>query len=373
MQPVKVLVVDDSAFMRRALSDMINSDSALEVVGTARNGHDALQKIAALHPDVVTLDIEMPELNGLKVLETVMNSHPLPIIMLSSLTQNGAEQTVEALQLGAVDFIAKPSGQISLDIDKLQDEIIRKIKITAGTKKNLENFNIKSDNNTITVAKDLKAPPADQIENFVGITKTKKPMPVVKQLNKLIVIGTSTGGPKALSQVIPRFPANLDASILVVQHMPAGFTKSLAQRLDSISKVKVKEAEDGELILPGCAYIAPGDYHLKVLSQKTSPASKLLVKLDQGSPRGGHRPSVDEMLVSVAEQFWGQIVAVIMTGMGYDGTAGLSSLKALGAKVIAEHQSTCVVYGMPKSAIESGNVNKVVPLQEIADEALKML
>lgn len=373
MQPIKVLVVDDSAFMRKALSDLINSDSALQVVGTARNGRDALQKIETLHPDVVTLDIEMPELNGLMVLERVMNSHPLPIIMLSSLTQNGAEQTVQALQLGAVDFVAKPSGQISLDIDKLQDEIIRKIKIAAGTKKNLENFNIKSDINTIPVLKAKKAPQVDKVEKVARTTKAGKPLPIDKQLKKLIVIGTSTGGPKALNQVIPRFPANLDAGILIVQHMPAGFTKSLAERLDSISQVKVKEAEDGEHILPGCAYIAPGDYHLKVVSQKTGPTQKLLVKLGQEPPRGGHRPSVDEMLVSVAEQFWGQIVAVIMTGMGHDGTAGLSSLKALGAKVIAEHQSTCVVYGMPKSAVESGNVTKVVPLQEIADEVLKML
>lgn len=356
MQPIKVLIVDDSAFMRKMLSDIIISDPALQVVGTARNGHDALQRIQTLNPDVVTLDIEMPEMNGLMALETLMRSNPLPIIMLSSLTQNGAEQTVRALQLGAVDFIAKPSGQISLDIDKLKDEIIRKIKVAAGTKKKLEKFN--------TINK-LEIPVSQTIE--------KKSPRNDNQLNKLILIGTSTGGPKALNQVIPKFPANLDAGILVVQHMPAGFTKSLAERLNSISKIKVKEAEDGEPILAGCAYIAPGDYHLKVLSQKNAGIPKLLVRLDQEPPRGGHRPSVDEMLVSVAEQFWGHIVAVIMTGMGHDGTAGLSYIKAQGAKIIAEHQSSCVVFGMPKSAIESGHVTKVVPLHEITEEALKLL
>lgn len=354
--PIKVLVVDDSAFMRKMLSEIINSDPDLHVVGTARNGQDALQKIKEMDPDVVTMDIEMPEMNGLKALENIMQTNPLPIIMLSSLTKVGAEQTLQALQYGAVDFIAKPSGQISLDIDKLTDEIIRKIKIAAGTKKKLEKFNII---NSITLPFNRPA-----IE--------KGPVSL-KQLNKLIVIGTSTGGPKALNQVIPKFPSNLDAGILIVQHMPAGFTKSLAERLNSISNVRVKEAEDGETIHPGCAYIAPGDYHLKVLSHKNANAQNLVVKLDQTSPRGGHRPSVDEMLISVAEQFWGQIVAVIMTGMGNDGTQGLQYIKAKGGKVIAEHQSSCVVYGMPKSAIESGNVNKIAPLNEITEEVLKML
>ncbi len=356
MQRIKVLVVDDSAFMRKMLSDIISSDPDLQVVGTARNGQDAQQRILTLNPDVATMDIEMPEMDGMTALETIMRTNPIPIIMLSSLTQAGADKTMRALELGAVDFIAKPSGQISLDIDKLKDEIIRKIKVAAGTKKNLEKSKI---------VNNFKIPFSSTVQ--------EKNLDINKQLNKLIVIGTSTGGPKALNQVIPRFPAQLDAAILVVQHMPPGFTKSLAERLNSVSNIKVKEAEDGEQIMAGCAYIAPGDFHLRVLSQKIAGSQKLMVKLDQQPPRGGHRPSVDDMLVSVAEQFWGQIVGVIMTGMGHDGTAGLKSLKAKGAQIIAEHQSSCVVYGMPKSAIESGNVSKVAPLHEITDEVLKLL
>ncbi len=356
MNVIKVLVVDDSAFMRKMLSDIINSDPDLEVVGTARNGQDALKSIRTLNPDVATLDVEMPEMDGMMALETVMRTNPMPIIMLSSLTQAGADKTMRALELGAVDFIAKPSGQISLDIDKLKDEIIRKIKMAAGTKKTLEKINrIPS----------FKLPSSQPIE--------EKALDNNKQLNKLIVIGTSTGGPKALNQVLPKFPASLDAAILVVQHMPAGFTRSLAERLNSLSRIKVKEAEDGETILPGCAYIAPGDYHLKVQNQRIGSTQKLMVKLGHEAPRGGHRPSVDEMFVSVAEQFWGHIVAVIMTGMGNDGTVGLQYVKAKGAKIIAEHQSSCVVYGMPKSAIESGHVTKVAPVDEITNEVLRLL
>jgi len=353
---IKVLVVDDSAFMRRVLTDIINSDPRLQVLDTARNGQDALDKIASLNPDVVTMDIEMPAMDGLTALEILMSRNPVPVIMLSSLTQAGAEQTIKALQIGAVDFVAKPSGQISLDIENLRDEIIRKIIVAAGTRKKMQNLS------TIP----------DFISSGRSIPSSKK-LNNDKQLNKLIVIGTSTGGPKALNQVLPRLPANLDAAVLVVQHMPAGFTKSLAERLNHISMIKVKEAEDGEQIIPGCAYIAPGDYHLKVSGQPNKNMQKLLVKLNQEPPREGHRPSVDEMFASVAEQFWGSIVGVIMTGMGHDGTAGLKYIKNKAATTIAEHKSSCVVYGMPKSAIESGNVDRIVPLQEIADEVLKVL
>jgi len=356
MDRIKVLVVDDSAFMRKVLSDIINSDPQLQVVGTARNGQDALEKIDQLNPDVVTMDVEMPQMDGMTTLETLMKRKPVPIIMLSSLTKAGAEMTIRALQMGAVDFIAKPSGQISLDIENLKDEINRKIIVAAGTRKKMQN---------LSTIPDFITP--------VSTIAVEKKLDIDKQLKKIIVIGTSTGGPKALNHVLPRFPANLNAAVLVVQHMPPGFTKSLAERLNSLSRIKVKEAEDGEQILPGCAYIAPGDYHLRVQRQQIANIQKLTVKLGQDPPRGGHRPSVDEMFISVAEQFWGPIVGVIMTGMGSDGTAGLQHIKKKGAQVIAEHQSSCVVYGMPKSAIESGNVNTVAPVTEIADEVLKSL
>lgn len=354
MPKTKVLVVDDSAFMRKVISDIINSDSNLEVIGKARDGNDAIKKIKELNPDVVTMDIEMPSMDGLSALAKIMRENPVPIIMLSSLTKAGTEQTVKALSLGAVDFIPKPSGQISLDIDKVKDEIIRKIKIAADTKKNLHNFN--------------------NINQFIEdkTTKVEKLLNKSKPLNKLVVIGTSTGGPKALHQVIPNLPNTLDAAILIVQHMPAGFTKSLAERLDSISNLQVKEAEDGELIVPGCVYVAPGDYHLTVKANRLGN-KQLFISLNQLPPYGGHRPSVDVMFNSVADQFWGHIVGVVMTGMGRDGAEGIVNIKNKGGLAIAEDQSSCIVYGMPRAAIETRKVDKIAPLNDISHEILRLL
>ncbi len=356
MVKIKVLVVDDSAFMRKVIADIINSDAELEVVGKAKNGNEALLKVKELKPDVITMDVEMPEMDGLSALGKIMTTDPVPIIMLSSLTKSGAEQTFKALQLGAVDFIPKPSGQISLDIETIKEEIVKKIKIVAGTKKKLQNFNS-----------------IPEIFTKKEVSPLKKAIDPNKELNKLVLIGTSTGGPKALHQVLPRFPAYIDAGILVVQHMPPGFTKSLADRLDSLSEIKVKEAEQGEKVLPGCAYIAPGDFHLTVLRSTRDSVRELYINLDKSMPRGGLRPAVDVMLESVAEQFWSHMVCVIMTGMGHDGASALGRIKAKNAKIIAEHQSSCIVYGMPKAAVETGMVDKVVPLADISEEVLRML
>ncbi|MDD3267764.1 MAG: chemotaxis response regulator protein-glutamate methylesterase [Syntrophomonadaceae bacterium] len=356
MTKIKVLIVDDSAFMRKVISDIINSDAGMEVIGKAKNGSEAVLKVKELQPDVITMDVEMPEMDGLSALGKIMATNPVPIIMLSSLTKSGAEQTFKALQLGAVDFIPKPSGQISLDIVTIKEEIVKKIKIAAGTKKKLQNFNSMPE----FVAKKVAAP-------------VRKTIDLNKELNKLVLIGTSTGGPKALHQVIPRFPASIEAGILVVQHMPPGFTKSLADRLDSLSEIRVKEAEQGEKVLPGCAYIAPGDFHLTVARPKKDAARELFINLDKSLPRGGLRPAVDVMLESVADQFWSHMVCVIMTGMGHDGAAALGLIKAKNGRIIAEHQSSCIVYGMPKAAVETGMVDKVVPLSDISEEVLRML
>ncbi|HEX3011072.1 MAG TPA: chemotaxis response regulator protein-glutamate methylesterase [Syntrophomonadaceae bacterium] len=348
---IKVLVVDDSAFMRRVVSDIINMQPGMEVIGKARDGADALAKISELHPDVVTMDIEMPNMDGLTAIKKIMEVNPLPIIMLSSLTKSGAEQTMKALNLGAIDFITKPSTSLAVDIDMIKDDIVRKIMIAAGTKKKLQNSYVIGN---ITRYERRSVP---KIINPAG------------KLNKLVLIGTSTGGPKALHQVIPKFPADLDAAVLVVQHMPPGFTRSLAERLDSLSALKVKEAEHGEPVLTGYAYIAPGDYHLTVAGSHND----LHINLTHSEPRGGHRPSVDEMFYSAAGEFWSRMVGVIMTGMGQDGSAGLAGLKEKGARIIAEDQSTCIVYGMPKAAVETGMVDSVVPLGDIADEVMRML
>lgn len=356
MNKIKVLVVDDSPFMRKVLSDIINAQPNMEVVGKASNGNECLSKIKQLQPDVVTMDVEMPEMDGLTALRSIMEVNPLPVIMVSSLTQNGAEQTMNALNWGAVDFIAKPSAQIFANIDTIKSDLIRKIEIAAGTRKKLQ-----------------KPYVIPNINSRSSSASLNKQINTGRPLNRLIVIGTSTGGPKALNQVLPNFPATVNAGILVVQHMPPGFTKSLADRLDAISKIKVKEAEQGDKVIPGCAYIAPGDFHLTVTTTKNADNKGLMINLSKLPPRGGHRPSVDEMFNSVAEHFWSLIVGVIMTGMGHDGSAGVINIKNRGGKIIAEDQSTCIVYGMPKAAFETGMVDKVVPLPRIADEVLKML
>lgn len=358
MTKTRVLVVDDSAFMRTVISDIINRSEDLMVIATARDGLDALAKIHHLDPDVVTLDIEMPQLDGLSALERIMKEHPVPVVMLSSLTQSGAEQTLKALQLGAVDFIAKPGGKLSPDMTKIKQDILEKIRIAAGAKKKLQNLISSSITDTRITSTGTTGP---------------KIVPRGGKLNNLVLIGTSTGGPKALYQVIPRFPASINAGILVVQHMPPGFTKSLAERLDTLSEIRVKEAEHGEKILPGTAYIAPGDFHMKVCAQSIGGAKELTINLDKSPPRGALRPAADVLLESVAQEYWSHMVCVIMTGMGHDGAAALPALKQKGAQIIAEDQSTCIVYGMPKAAVETGLVDRVVPLPEIHREVMKML
>lgn len=356
MSKIKVLVVDDSAFMCRVISDAINLSADMETVGRAGNGQEALVQIASLRPDVVTMDVEMPAMDGLKALEQIMKTNPVPVIMVSSLTKQGTEQTLKALQLGAVDFVTKPAARVSHNMTEFGEELKRKILVAAGARKKLQNLYRSAD-----LKSTFKAPAGLKALDFTAA------------LNKLVLIGTSTGGPKALHQVIPNLPGNLGAGVLVVQHMPAGFTRSLAERLDSVSQLKVKEAEHGEKVMPGCVYIAPGDFHMTVNTQINQGGRNLHLVLNQAPPRSGHRPSVDVMLESVADQFWSRMVCVIMTGMGSDGAKGLAMVKDRGGKTIAEDQSTCIVYGMPKSAAETGKVDKVVPLPEISTEIIRLL
>lgn len=352
MKVIRVLVVDDSAFMRRVISDIINAQSDMRVVGTARNGKDAIEKIPQLKPDVVTLDIEMPVMDGISTLRRIME-WKLPVIMLSSLTQVGAEMTVKALQLGAVDFVPKPSGTISLDMANIGDDIVDKIRIAALARPQ------------------LKRAVVDQPSRRVGWGKeTLRPVPGRStDLTKLVLIGASTGGPRALQKVLSSLPGDLDAGVLIVQHMPAGFTRSLAERLNSFSALRVKEAEHGEPICDGTAYIAPGGCHLQVMRSQ----EQLLVNLSNDVFDTRHCPSVDVMLESVAREFWGTMVVVILTGMGKDGSQGLTKIREKGARVIAEDASTCVVFGMPRTAIETGCVNKIAALPDIAVEIEKML
>lgn len=341
---VKVLVVDDSAFMRKLITDFLSEDSRFNVIGTARNGKDAIQKVKEWQPDVVTLDVEMPEMNGLEALQIIMRENPTGVVMLSTTTQQGAENTMLAMSYGAIDFIAKPSGAISLDLDKVKEEIILKVLMASKAK---------------------VPPPIVEVHPRRTFEKTQK-----NGIKKIVCIGTSTGGPRALQQVLTKLPKTINAPIVVVQHMPAGFTKSLAVRLDSISEINVKEAEDGDILENGTAYIAPGGYHLKL----KNGGSNITIYLDQTDPVNGHRPSVDVMYQSVSEIKNYSKIAVIMTGMGSDGANGLRALKSSGKTIaIAESEETSVVFGMPKSAIATNLVDEVVDLKEIAPTIMKYI
>jgi two-component system chemotaxis response regulator CheB len=348
-QKIKVLVVDDSAFMRKVISDILSSDSNIEVVGTARNGKDGIEKAMLLKPHVITLDVEMPVLDGITALEEIFKLKPAPkVIMLSSLTNNGGEATLKALEAGAFDFVLKPTSSIvRFNIDDIKADLIKKIK--SAVTSNLSSFN---EHNTAPIR--VKTEPKQSIQTH-------------GDLKYIVALGTSTGGPKALQEVIPYLPANIPAAVLIVQHMPPGFTKSLAVRLDGLSEINVKEAEDGDVLSPGWAYIAPGDYHISV----SKVSREFIIRLNQEMPMSGHRPSVNYMMNSVADCGHKNLIAVMMTGMGSDGSIGLAKIKANGGKTIAQNEETCVVYGMPKSAVATGAIDKIVPLNDIAKEIIK--
>jgi two-component system, chemotaxis family, protein-glutamate methylesterase/glutaminase len=363
MEKIKVLIVDDSAFMRKLIQEFLSEHPRITVIGTARNGEDAVKKVKEWKPDVVTLDIEMPILNGLEALKRIMQENPIPVIMLSSTTKEGAENTLLAMQYGAIDFIQKPSGAISIDLYKIKDELVRKV--ISASKANMKQVEKESliGKNAISATENYSKIELDPL-NHPSVSYGKWN----HREKKLICIGTSTGGPRALQHVLPRLPRDLPAPILIVQHMPPGFTKSLAERLDSLSRIHVKEAEDGELLKKGTAYIAPGGYHLKIRQVGTS----LAVQLDESPPYKGHRPSVDVMFKSVSMLKDYAKIAVIMTGMGSDGAEGLIHLKNNGVvKAIAESQTTSIVFGMPKAAISTSLVDEVQNVENIAETIMK--
>lgn len=351
---IKVLIIDDSAFMRKVISDMLNSDENIQVIDTARNGQEGLLKAEKLKPDIITLDVEMPVMNGLETLYELMKLRPVPkVIMVSSLTYEGGEATIKALESGAVDFVAKPNNTaLYYSIENIKHELIEKIK-------------------SIGRSKYISFPEVTKQESVHDLTSTLRGTPKpTGNLRHIIAIGTSTGGPRALQEVLPYLPADIPAAVLVVQHMPPGFTKSLSARLDTVSKINVKEAEEGDQLKPGWAYIAPGDYHMVL---KNISKGNYIININKDSPVRGHRPSVDKTMFSVAESGHGSIIAVIMTGMGNDGSEGMLKIKKAGGKTIAQDESTCVVYGMPKAAVNIGAVDTIVPLYNITKEIIKIM
>ncbi|SEM21280.1 two-component system, chemotaxis family, response regulator CheB [Paenisporosarcina quisquiliarum] len=357
----KLLIVDDSAFMRKLISDFFIDHKSIEVIGIARNGKDAIEKIKTLQPNVITMDVEMPVMNGLEALRQIMSDMPVPVVMLSSTTKSGAESTMQAMEYGAVDFIAKPSGTISLDLHKIKEELVEKVENAAQVSIN-------------KMKKRSPLPLNNRVTKNVEVKKMTDSPNVIKwdKMNKkMVLIGTSTGGPRALQEVITKLPSNIKAPVLIVQHMPAGFTKSLAQRLNQLSAIEVKEAEDGDVLQNGHAYIAPGGYHMRI--QKRG-SSYYIVLDDKEAPRSGHRPAVDVLFEDNSQFNDFDKIAVIMTGMGSDGSLGLKQLKNSGNVVaIAEAASTCIVYGMPKAAVETNLVNEVVDLDQIAKTIIQYL
>ncbi len=343
---VNVLVVDDSAFARSRIVKVLSDAPGLQVVGQAVDGADAVSQTKVLHPDVVTLDIEMPVMDGLKALEQIMRECPTPVVMVSSLTGPQTHATIASLELGAVDFFLKPSIALPTGSGATQSDLSKTVMNAATVK--VRHLNGDSP----------------------GAQPAIKKAPAIRRagpgsFDQVVLIGSSTGGPKALMEVVPKLPGDLPAAVMVVQHMPPGFTKSLAERLDKASALDVAEAAAGDRIGAGKVYLAPGGFHMLV--DKTGTIS-----LDEGPPVCGVRPSVDVTALSAVESFGKFMRAMILTGMGSDGTDGSAAIKAAGGKVSVEHESTCAVYGMPRSVVEAGWADEVVPLNECADQIVEM-
>lgn len=348
---IRVLVVDDSAFARFAISKRISADPEIEVVGQARDGIEALDLVRSLQPTVITMDVTMPRMDGIEAVAKIMEQYPTPIVMLSALTHEGAEVTIQALQLGAVDFFCKPSVVSPVGSTESSDELIQKIKMAAGIEKSRLRAPLRSPEKPAAPRGRRKAPKDTGGDWTVPA-------------GRVIVMASSTGGPRALAEVLPRLPGNLPAPILAVQHMPAGFTKSLAERLDEVSQLSIKEAEDGDRIRAGMVLLAPGGKHMTIDAEGR-------IALNQGPQECGLRPAANITMQSAAEAFGAAVLGVVLTGMGSDGTRGSGLIKKTGGEVIVQDEASCVVYGMPKSIVEAGYADAIVPLSEIPAEILR--
>jgi len=350
---IRVMVVDDSVVIRRLVSHALGEDAAIDVVGTAPNGSIGLARIPQLNPDLITLDIEMPEMNGLEMLRKLRETYKdIRVIMFSTLTERGASATMEALSLGADDYVTKASNEGSLDrsMATLRGDLIPKIKQFFD----FEDESLRPVRSTVTPSRiQAAAPPA-------RTSPSKVPA-------EIVAIGVSTGGPNALGAIMPSFPADFPLPIVIVQHMPPVFTKLLADRLQTITKLRVEEATEGALVEPGKVLIAPGNYHMRVRRN----ALKTFVSLDQEPPENSCRPAVDVLFRSVEEAYGPAVISVILTGMGYDGLRGMEVLKAHGAYVIAQDEATSVVWGMPGAVVNAGLADCVLPLDAVVPEILR--
>jgi two-component system, chemotaxis family, protein-glutamate methylesterase/glutaminase len=343
-----VLVVDDSAFMRRLIAEIVDGSPDFHVVGTARNGHDALRQIHALEPDIVTLDVEMPELDGLQTLGYIMSETPRAVVMLSAAgTQGGVDLTLRCLELGAVDFVRKPSGPISPDIGSVAATLLAALR--AAQQVNLAGVQLLARPRFVT------APPAVRSRSDAAVA---------------VAIASSTGGPRALAEVVPALPGDLLAAVLVVQHMPAGFTRSLANRLDGMSELRVTEAEHGEPVVVNRVYLAPGGLHMRVVGNGPGTWT---IALDDTAAIHGVRPSADRLFGSVAEQFGRSSIGVVLTGMGKDGAEGLKAIRQAGGLGIVQDKATSTIYGMPQAALQRAGAERIVGLPEVAPAVVSLL
>nr|Q31HL9.1 RecName: Full=Protein-glutamate methylesterase/protein-glutamine glutaminase [Hydrogenovibrio crunogenus XCL-2] len=374
MSKIKVLIVDDSALVRQMLQEMLKSDPEIEVVGTASDPYDAREKVKQLHPDVLTLDVEMPRMDGVTFLKNLMRLHPLPVVMISTLTEKGADITFEALDLGAVDFVAKPKIDLQHTFEDYTDEICRKVKTASKVSKwQLERQYARYVANKESKPKVLSKPGSlvsKVVEKFTtdAIVPKKAPSDFSKPSHKVIALGASTGGTEAIKEVLMRLPSTTPA-IVITQHIPASFSLPFAQRMNSVSEMEVTQAEDRQPILAGHVYIAPGDKHLLV--ERTS--SGYICRLNDGPPVNRHKPSVDVMFRTVVQSVGKNAVGVLLTGMGADGAKGMKELQEIGVPTIVQDEKTCVVWGMPGEAVKLGAADYVLPLGSIPEKILALI
>ncbi len=352
MKKIRVLVVDDSALMRKAMREILESDREIEVIATARDGEDGVEKARSLEPDVVTMDINMPGMDGITALQIIVSEGICPVVMVSSLTQEGAEVTFEALELGAFDYVPKPGGTISLNLKRVSDEIVEKVKAAAR-------------NGVLGRIKNR----LNRVSRSPGRLKELSDTVQAGEVTKAVAIGISTGGPKTLLEVIPELPADLDAALFIVQHMPGNFTSSFAKRLDSTARFLIKEAAAGDIVANNSGYLGRGGYHL-LLRQKSD--GHKIIRLST-RPESLFIPSVDVMMESVLSVFGERTVGVLMTGMGDDGANAMVNIRKKGGITIAESEETAIVFGMPREAIERGGAEIVAPSYRIAEEIVKAL
>lgn len=351
-KPIQVLVVDDSTFMRKSLSAMLHSDPRIAVAGMARNGEEAIQQVRTLKPDVVTMDVEMPGMNGIEALKRIMTENPVPVVMVSSLTASGTFDTLTALELGAVDFIPKQLGDVVLKIFDIRADLIDKV---IAASKAAGKLSLRRPTTPMA-----KAASGSLSAHSISATRG----------HRLVAIGSSTGGPQALMEVLPMLPEDFPAGIVIVQHMPKTFTKPFADRMNQICRLEVKEAADGDEVKAGRILIAPGGVQFRVKKQSICTN---VVSLSPNYEQHLHAPAADIMLQSVAALYGERSIGIILTGMGHDGLEGMRAIKAAHGRTIAQDENSCIVYGMPKAVVEAGYADKVVPLPHIVGEILNMV